>query len=1051
MILTKNNIKEIDLDGLINTKIRENNLDQLLLIVPTNRKARNLKRDLISSMPNRVASQINIETLETISTKLLSYSKSFRELSEAASTVFIKQSASEIKPKYFSIYKHDIPFGTLDKIKNVIAEYKRHGILPDDLRKESEKIEKSEKLKALDIADIYENYNKKCESLNAYELGDIYKNLILLEDAGFNKNFLQLYAAVKFVIVIGFDEFSKPEINIINRLADISGITLFINFDYNRSNKFIFAHIDKCFDKLEEKGFQVISDTTRLHGNNFRELIRDKLFTERLKKKNNYSGEIFKICAATREKEVELISREIKKMIIEEKIEPHNICLAFNLVQNYSAIVRDIFQKNGLPFNLSDRISLANSNSVITVINFLEIAENDFYFQNIFRAISSGFVEIGDIDYSNLYKVSSEQKIVSGKDNWLIILQDSIANLKLKSDEDEEELLFKERAYKKALSDIKLLVELLRSFEGKLTISEFKNKLPDFICKLKIPFQLLAVSEEKEKNIRSFTKFIETITEIFDLLEAEYGADAKFGLSFFMDQIRTACGWARFNVKEKSNYGVQITSINEIRGLNYDYLFIGGLCDGDLPTRYKPEIFFSGSFKKQAFIHQTEERNLFYQALCSWNKKLFLTLPLTENGKELVESSFLIDLQELIDISVINESDYEDSVFCSEEYLIHVGRNGFEKTDAANNGVNTDIEFLQKAIGVEKLREENILQESIYNGILFPKEINNKAHQFENIKEYLHSFLNKQYSISQLELYAKCPFKYFTERVLNINTIEEPSEDIEAIEMGRILHSILYEFYIKLREMNIDLKKCSDKEKEELLRMINEIAEAQLSNTAFRSPVTFYEKEKIFGIGGKPNESILSKFIEEESKDVSDYIPNYFEVSFGRLKKEGSDEHLSTQEPVAIDGINLRGKIDRLEISNDDSSFNIVDYKLSGKKPAPKELIDGISLQLPVYLYTAGELLKRKFGKDYIPNEMFIYSLKYAQDNFGKLPVSLKKSRSVEPKTNEELINISIEHIKNFIRQISEGKFNLSPHKDREKIVCNYCQYKSICRVEGSK
>ena len=48
--------------------------------------------------------------------------------------------------------------------------------------------------------------------------------------------------------------------------------------------------------------------------------------------------------------------------------------------------------------------------------------------------------------------------------------------------------------------------------------------------------------------------------------------------------------------------------MNEIRGLNFDYLFISGLCDGDFPTRYSPEIFFSGAYVKSEIYHQTEER-----------------------------------------------------------------------------------------------------------------------------------------------------------------------------------------------------------------------------------------------------------------------------------------------------------------------------------------------------------------------------------------------------------------------------------------------------------
>ena len=114
---------------------------------------------------------------------------------------------------------------------------------------------------------------------------------------------------------------------------------------------------------------------------------------------------------------------------------------------------------------------------------------------------------------------------------------------------------------------------------------------------------------------------------MIELFEIEYGSKEKFPLKFFLNNIRTAITSTRFNIKEKPGYGVQVTTLNEIRGLQFDYLFIGGMCEGDLPTRYTPEIFFSGSYVRNELTHQTEERYQFYQSICSWNKKLYLTYP----------------------------------------------------------------------------------------------------------------------------------------------------------------------------------------------------------------------------------------------------------------------------------------------------------------------------------------------------------------------------------------------------------------------------------------
>ncbi|MFC2134481.1 UvrD-helicase domain-containing protein, partial [Bacteroidota bacterium] len=178
MILTKENIDSVNIDNLINDKIQLGSLEELLILVPTNRKLRHLKKDIISMIPGKTAAGINIETIGTIATKLLETSRTFIQLSEAAATVLIKQSTSLVDFNYFSSYKGEIPYGTLDRIKNVISEYKKHGITSSVLKKEAEKLERNEKLKALDIANIYEFYIEKCRKLNALEIGDIYRDLV---------------------------------------------------------------------------------------------------------------------------------------------------------------------------------------------------------------------------------------------------------------------------------------------------------------------------------------------------------------------------------------------------------------------------------------------------------------------------------------------------------------------------------------------------------------------------------------------------------------------------------------------------------------------------------------------------------------------------------------------------------------------------------------------------------------------------------------------------------------------------------------------------------
>jgi ATP-dependent helicase/nuclease subunit B len=1054
MILTKNNIDSIDLDLLIHEQIKSGNLDSLLLIVPTNRKIRALKREIISSVPGQASGKINLETIGTFAGNLVFTGGSMKSetLSEAASAVLLKQSLDECKLKYFSAYKDEFPHGTLIRIREVISEYKKNGITPDDLRAELKELEKSERNKAEDIADIFEVYQAKCGQLNVKETGDIYYELNKMSSSAFAKNFRMLYPSVGLIIIDGFDEFTAPEIEIINSASIIDNIDLFISFDYFADNPSIFSHLDKCYGKLIQKGFKTIKSNSVPVQKEFESVIKENLF--RLNNKNkigNFSSSITKIIAGTKEKEIELIAKEIKELITDKKAEPDDICVVFNLIQKYSNVIRDIFCVYGLPFNLTDRIQLDSSLPVISIINLLEIIENDFYYRNIFRALSGGFIKIPNLDKSHLLKATVNLKIISGYNNWVNTLQDALTRIDEGDDDDEYNLnSYNKEIYNSALSDLKNLNYILLPFQKMMTLKEFEDNMVELIFSLQFPSRLVNnAGNGAEENIKGITTFLDIMKEIFKLLELEYGRNKKFPLNFFLANLKTAVSSSRFNIKEKPGCGVQVTNLEEIRGLKFDYLFISGLCDGDLPTRYSPEIFFSGSYQKNERLHQTEERYRFYQSLCSWTKHLYLTYPLNEDKKELVESNFLNEFGNLLDTGIKNARDYSGSIYSKEELIVYLSQSKFKvfPENWEDAGPDIDSGRIKKSIDIDELRRSQPFGTSDYTGCIGNALNEMAGDELSNLKF-------KAFSISQLETYAQCPYKYMAERILKLKPVQEPTEDIEALEMGSLLHKILFKFYQQIREKGIILAEASGDQFEFVQKLMFEIAEKIVDDANFRSPLAFYEKEKVLGINGDKKNSILYKFLQEEANNKDGFIPEFFEFNFGG--KENNNKSGKAAPGVEIDSISVVGKIDRIDLDRKNMNYKVVDYKLSGKKPSVPDLQHGLSLQLPLYLYAAKEIINAGFGntnEEKNPAGAEIYSLKFSDKDFGPqlvklLPPRAKYSEEQLIESYKEMINICLAAIKNYVNAISEGKFNLSTLDDRENKVCRFCSFRPVCRIQ---
>ncbi len=258
-------------------------------------------------------------------------------------------------------------------------------------------------------------------------------------------------------------------------------------FDYYRYNPALFSHLDLCYENLKAKGFNEIEDTSSVVFNDYQKKIREKIFLlddNDLPKASEIN--ITKISASSPEEEIRLIAKEIKHLIYKDKIQPDSICVAFNLISDHSAIVRDIFDEYGIPFNLTDRFALSESQPIIALINFLEILENNFYYKNIFRALTGRWIKINGVELSNLFRVSANLKIVSGYRNWIDSIDRVIEEIKFDELDNDNQYLPVD-FYARAKEDVKKINELLLPFNSKLKIDEFIDSLHRLIFTLKLP------------------------------------------------------------------------------------------------------------------------------------------------------------------------------------------------------------------------------------------------------------------------------------------------------------------------------------------------------------------------------------------------------------------------------------------------------------------------------------------------------------------------------------------------------------------------------------
>ncbi len=1004
MIFTKGNIVASKIARYFSFE----NSERKIFVVPTNRKARRLKKEFISAGENF----FNIETLGTLATKLLAEHKAFQPLDDAVGAYLLEKTANKIKPKYFTRFRGGFPKGTLERIKSVISEYKRQGISPEILLQEVREadLDAGEINKAEDIAEIFSRYSQKCRELNALEIGDIYFDLLALSVAEFSEIFRKVFPNIETLLLRDFTELAASEIELLNKIS-ACGVGVAVYFDYEENNSALFETLDKTFEKLGEAGFQK-NESSFGEKNGLQKHLAENLFKVTVKTKRE-ADNVFIFAGRNTFEEIENTAKIIKDLISREKTPPHKIAVVSNLISEYSPLVRTVFDEYGIPFNLSDRLTLEKAPVVKSLLSLLETKKTDFYYRTLFTAINSGYAQALVENPYNLQRFAQNHSIISAEKIW----RKRFEEISAKADFSERE----KREFEQARNDFERLASALSAFNGKYTPDEFVKKLKSLVLRLNVTEKLLAINSRKaEENITALSVLFEKLSAVLELVKRDDEIEERQSFSFYFDVVSSVAKWARFNVKERSDYGVLVTAAEELRGLKFDYVFFCGLNDGVLPLKYSPEIFFAKNFITKEEEKLAEQRFIFFNVFNAFEKRIYLSYAKTSDKTELSKSVFLEDLGKTIHAKEIEKDFFSRKLYSQRELQIQFASN-------KNLFSEKERKEIERKKSAYESRKENVKND--FNGHFKEDD--------ETVSEYLKRFSQRTFSVTQFESYAACPFKYFLERILRLEALDEPEKEIEPILIGNFLHEVLFEFYTTLRDKKIDIAS------EEAETLLFSIANDLYGKYGFDDETYFFEKEKFFGVNGNKFDSVLYKFLSEERKN-REFEPAFFEVSFGRKldEAEKTDRLLSVENAANLGDVKLSGKIDRIDLN--ENGFKLIDYKSGRKGTNFQSIMNGLSLQLPIYMKIVEGLLQRKketSGKSR-PLKMGIYKLKFGEDDFGFTEIK-NRSKTLAEEDLRNLSEIAEKFLMFYFNEIRSGNF--SP---LENDACRYCEFRSVCRVD---
>lgn len=272
-------------------------------------------------------------------------------------------------------------------------------------------------------------------------------------------------------------------------------------------------------------------------------------------------------------------------------------------------------------------------------------------------------------------------------------------------------------------------------------------------------------------------------------------------------------------------------------------------------------------------------------------------------------------------------------------------------------------------------------------------------------------------SITSIERYGQCPFRFLSRDILRLPEPEESSCGISSLDAGSILHQVLHRFYenrIRRGENWVELGN--------LQGALNELDET----------LTGLLKEKV-----DLAKEIHPLIWEEECSNLRRMLRHVIKHD-ARLFSEKSNKPILLEYgfsiPIEVEdfqNINITGQIDRID-ELDDKSLFLIDYKRGKYVPAVSGIDNGTSLQLPLYLMAIKEL----FNKSLSGGAYFAISDNGLKGGLPSRSVSLEKG-----------IDKSYSWAREYIGAIHRGSFQVKPKECRGED----CAFNRICRVNRIK
>lgn len=1048
-----------------------------LWLAPTFRARRAVLSRLLDG-PAPACFAPNVYTFEAFAERILQSSQqNVKRIADVARRTLVKNIVDELARRrqlsYFAPIS-ETP-GFLDLVLGFISELKRDETWPEQFTQACRA--RGESDKDHELALIYNRYQQQLLEHGLYDAEGRFWSARAALQAGEAGPFGDL----SLVVVDGFADFTHTQYEILAHLAHLAGrcgrmlVSLPLELPLVRSD--LFAKSEAARRRLQQVAIHAgvassVEDCSRRHAAAPPALqhLADSLFQNPRNVERLSEAAGIEILAATGQLgEVESLAERVKRLLL-DGVPPGDVVVAFRSLGEYAELVDEVFTAAGIPFWCEARRPLGRDAALKTLFSVVEMELEDWPFDRLMAVLDSHYVRAG---WPELHGGSAarsvaaalrQRKLHAGRRD---MLQALAAAARHTADNGSAETARIALELLKRLSEATGRLRTTNEFGGwAATLVELARQLgiaPIDHDAVVSADQIGGLLDERDRrNWETFERVL------FDAAAAHSYCDEppqKLRLDQFAARLSDLLANQTVPPVGTDKGRVLVLDAAQVRSLDVQHLFLAGLSEASFPRVRRDDCLYSEAERKRLnehglalghrSSHSQDEMLLFYQVVTRARRQLVLSYPaVSAGGQPLFPSPYVSAVRELFEaaalppthvgqldpvppaesvltardlrlVATVEARQHRPALFCS---MLDLPSTSSAAANILAAAQMADARFHTRGF-------------TNYEGLL------RDAHNLAALREAFGR--EYEFSATQLERYAACPFQFFLSDILKIEPLESPQVATDYLARGALVHDVLAALHqAAARDAAAD---AADFNTETIAAQFSALVQKKLGKAVDESQLQQalikIEKQLLEEWGTAYGGQLASYF--GSFRELWDELPRpaHFEVPFGNVRRR-DDEDDRRLEPLTLrngdEVVRICGRIDRIDVGKSDERlvFNVIDYKSGGyARFGLEELALGQSLQLALYTLAVQRL--GLVGDDALPFQMGYWSLKERGFVSG-FKTQKRKMSALDDAVLQSLETTLEQLVPRLAAGIRGGAF---PVFNRDQNCTRLCPYSSVCRV----